>query len=620
MKVWKICKSIFKSQWFFHFAFAQLFLKVLRLPHGIIHQKNELFGHKMAWVESFFYSFYIDLPVIAYYFGPLWILHLFGSKRFKLNHIVFCSICLILMVLTGIDVSYYPFSGTHINASIFQLINDPGNQIMPYLASYWYLVVLILISTYAIYKCKGSENRILYSKESSVGKRILIGLIFCIGLFISARGGFYLKPLRSINIGKFVHPKLISYTNNGPFEIFSSIDAVQEKEPTFGHTNLLNWRKDYLTGSDAKKNVCLIIVESLGKEYLDMPNEKLTPFIHSLRKKSTEFTHCYSSGRRSKEMPPSIFLGIPKLLKDDYISSNYSHNQAVNAFGLYENNGYSTSFYHGGANGTLEFESFLKYTGLTNYYGMNQYPNQEDYDGAWGISDRKYLNYYAKELDHKKEPFFSSIFTLSSHHPYGIEPQFRKSLRKGPYENSQSIRYVDTSLALFFKKIQNKSWYKNTLFVITADHTSISKNPFYQYSIGRFHVPFILFNPQEPIRKTIETTCTPSDIVPTLNEMTGIKGSWFSAGHDARNNTNAIAVMRSDDEFTSIQYPYVLYTGFDGKPVTFFKIDSNLNQIDLKLTGARFKKMHEYTLNYVRQHYHTILNNKWSASKEVNNN
>ena len=615
MQVWKICKSIFKSQWFFHFAFAQIFVKVLRLPHGIIHQKSELFSHKIAWLESFFYSFYLDLPVIAYFFGPLWILHLSGSKRFSLNHIVFCSICLILMVLTGIDVTYYPFSGSHINASIFQLINDPGNQIMPYITSYWYLVALILLSTYALYKCKGSVYRTLYAKESSISKKILIGLIFSFGLFVSARGGFYLKPLRSINIGKFVHPKLISYTNNGPFEIFSSIDAIPEEEPKFGHPNLLNWRKEYLSNSDIKKNVCLIIVESLGKEYIDMEDEELTPFIHSLRKISTTFTHCYSSGRRSKEMPPSIFLGIPKLLKDDYISSNYSRNQALNAFGLYEKNGYNSSFYHGGANGTLEFESFLKHTGLPNYYGMSQYPNQDDYDGAWGISDRKYLSYYANELDKKPKPFFSSIFTISSHHPYGIEPNFKKSLKKGPYENSQSIRYVDTSLALFFKKIQNKPWFKNTLFVITADHTSISKNPFYQYNIGRFHVPFILYNPQEPIRKTIESTCTPGDIIPTLNKMTGIKGSWFSAGQDARKSADAIAVMRSDNEFTSIQYPFVLYTGFDGKPVKFFKIDSIQNQMDLKLTGVRFKAMHEYTLNYVRQHYYAILNNKWNAFK-----
>ena len=262
MQVWKICKSIFKSQWFFHFAFAQIFVKVLRLPHGIIHQKSVLFSHKMAWLESFFYSFYLDLPVIAYFFIPLWILHLSGSKRFNLNHIVFCSICLILMVLTGIDVTYYPFSGSHINASIFQLINDPGNQIMPYITSYWYLVALIFLSTYALYKCKGSVYRTLYAKESSTGKKILIGLIFSFGLFVSARGGFYLKPLRSINIGKFVHPKLISYTNNGPFEIFSSIDAIPEEEPKFGHPNLLNWRKEYLSNSDIQKNVCLIIVES----------------------------------------------------------------------------------------------------------------------------------------------------------------------------------------------------------------------------------------------------------------------------------------------------------------------------------------------------------------------
>lgn len=610
----KVIKSIFKSQWFLHFLLAQFFLKILRLPHGVFHEKSNLLSHPLEWLHSILFSFYLDLPVIAYYFAPIWILHLIGSKRYKTNHLIFSLLCLLLLVVTAIDFSYYPFTGTHINAGIFKLLADPGNHILPYILSYWYLIPLILLITYGIYIFKNKSNQSLYTGLKHKPLKIAIGILYMGVFIIFARGGFYLKPLRSINIGKFVHPKLISYTNNGPFEIYSTIEGNQEVEPTFGVSDAFDWKKEY-SGNSELKNVCILIVESLSQEYLNLDEGSVTPFINTLRTKSTEFKYCFASGRRSKEMPPSLFLGMPKILKDDYISSIYSRNSVKNAFALYQENGYDCSFYHGGANGTLEFESFLKFTGLENYFGMDQYPNPKDYDGAWGIRDRQYLSYYADELGKKKKPFFSSIFTLSSHHPYKLEKPFNKSLKKGPYENSQSIRYIDSSLSLFFKKIENAPWFKNTLFVITADHTSTSKNWFYQYNIGKHWVPFIVYNPANESKQIITKTTAQSDIVPTINKLSGIKGKWFAAGNNALDSTNDFTVMRSDAEYICIQYPYVLYMGFDGKAHEYFRIKPNKKRVKLKLKGDRFTKMMLNTQNYVRQYYSSILNNNWNTNK-----
>lgn len=44
----------------------------------------------------------------------------------------------------------------------------------------------------------------------------------------------------------------------------------------------------------------------------------------------------------------------------------------------------------------------------------------DNFDGAWGVWDEPFIDYMGEEISDFKEPFFASIFTLSSHHPFNV--------------------------------------------------------------------------------------------------------------------------------------------------------------------------------------------------------
>ena len=125
---------------------------------------------------------------------------------------------------------------------------------------------------------------------------------------------------------------------------------------------------------------------------------------------------------------------------------------------------------------------------------MNEYGTRKDFDGLWGIWDHKFLDFYAEGLNKMQQPFVSSIFTITSHHPYKVPKDYRQqfSKKEGEHPMYSCVQYTDYSLKLFFDKVKKSSWYNNTLFVITADHTNYSKLKKYKNSMGIFRVPIII--------------------------------------------------------------------------------------------------------------------------------
>ncbi|MES3036877.1 MAG: sulfatase-like hydrolase/transferase, partial [Bdellovibrionota bacterium] len=114
----------------------------------------------------------------------------------------------------------------------------------------------------------------------------------------------------------------------------------------------------------------------------------------------------------------------------------------------------------------------MKTAGVKTYEGLNQYPltNPDDFDGTWGIFDGPYLQYFRRKLSEKPQPFFASVFTLSSHQPYTLPKSERGKYPKGPTENLESIQYADNALKEFFLASEKEPWFDNTLFIITGDH------------------------------------------------------------------------------------------------------------------------------------------------------
>ena len=100
----------------------------------------------------------------------------------------------------------------------------------------------------------------------------------------------------------------------------------------------------------------------------------------------------------------------------------------------------------------MNFDSFVKTIGVDNYYGMNEYNNSKDYDGNWGIFDEPFLQFMVDKVSDFPQPFFTGVFTLSSHHPYTIPQQHIGRFAKGPIPILEPVMYVDYALQKFFEK------------------------------------------------------------------------------------------------------------------------------------------------------------------------
>ena len=185
-----------------------------------------------------------------------------------------------------------------------------------------------------------------------------------------------------------------------------------------------------------------------------------TPFLDSLISHSLVMERAFSNGVKSIEALPSIISSIPTLMNNPFITSSYATNKYNSLPKLLKNEGYSTSFYHGGNRGTMGFYQYCKKAGFDKYFGREDYNNEKDYDGFWGIYDGPFFNYFLEKLNLEKEPFFSSIFSLSSHPPYKIPSEFDNVFNKGKLNIHENISYTDFVLGKFFRELNKKNGIK----------------------------------------------------------------------------------------------------------------------------------------------------------------
>ena len=276
-----------------------------------------------------------------------------------------------------------------------------------------------------------------------------------------------------------------------------------------------------------KKNIVLIIMESFSLEYME---KGYMPFLSELQKRSLFFPYHLANGRRSIEALPSVLCGLPSLIDEPLSKSSFQGNNFLCMPKLLKNAGYTNVFFHGGAKGTMGFESYTLANGFDRYFSRSDYPDDKDFDGHWGIYDGPFFNFFIKQLKITREPFLAGFFSLSSHQPYSLPPEYKGKFPKGTLEIHASIGYSDNCLKDFFEQAKKESWYENTIFIITADHTSKLESKKYLNQIGRYRVPLMIFSPNMKWENVVTDKVTQhSDIPRTVLDLTGISGEEMPA-------------------------------------------------------------------------------------------
>ena len=584
---------------------------------------------------AFFYGLRFDIVAISYFFLPFLFLSFlpFGFRTNKSYQLVLKYLFHIgnglSLLLNGIDLIYYSFTFKRTTADVIGFIStgdEIGSLIPQFMKDFWYVfllfILLIFVSEWLYRKIKTDLSYSSYQLRDYLYQSVLF--LSMIGLLvIGVRGGIQHKPLTIVNAGQYVPPQHVPVVLNTPFTFLKTIleenikptSYYSENEIAKIYTPVTKIKSPY---KFRKKNVVVIIMESFSTEYIGKLSHTkgYTPFLDSLMDYSTTYTNAFANGYKSIEALPAIFAGIPSLMNTPYIISNYSGNELYSMPKIFKSVGYNTSFYHGGANGTMGFDGFVGVVGIDDYYGLNQYPSkEEDYDGNWGIFDLPYFQYYADELSNKKEPFFSTIFSLSSHHPYTIPEQYAKHFPKGTLPIHETIGYADYALNQFFNRVKKEAWYNNTLFVITADHTAQAENAYYKSHLGQFAVPIILFDPAKPIGKEIDQLTQHCDINTLVLKHIGFNGQLVLFSDYDKETPFVVQYLNNTYQIADGKHLLL----FDGEQSTAFYnlVDDSLQTKNLLKTVVPDSlqkvqhSMEQKIKGIIQQHNNRLINNEF---------
>lgn len=289
-------------------------------------------------------------------------------------------------------------------------------------------------------------------------------------------------------------------------------------------------------GEEKKPNVIFICIESLSAKYLGAFGnpEPLTPTLDSLTQVGLSFDNLFATGTRTVRGMEAITLSIPPTPGRSIVKRE-KNNNLFTIGEVFETKGYSRTFFYGGDG---YFDNMDKYfsgngfdivdrgrgflpTGDIVTTRKNIEDDEVTFENAWGVCDEDIYRKVLKEADLAFEigkPFFNFIMTTSNHKPYTY-PDHKIDIPSGTGRNG-AVRYTDYAIQQFLKSAKQKPWFKNTVFVIMADHCASSAGR-WELDVANYHIPAVIVNLENGAQEHIKKLCSQIDVFPTLFAQLG---------------------------------------------------------------------------------------------------
>ena len=558
----------------------------------------------------------------------------------------------IAVYINLMDCVYFPFTGKRTTASVFaEFSNESTGEMLKIFGgqflSHWYLVLLAALVTWIFWKLFrpsgdgingfNGENGFNGGDERSYRSlthyyifqvaSLLLAVPLCIG---AIRGGFTkaTRPITISNANQYVNrPAETGIVLNTPFSIFRTLkktpfvvpDYMSDEEASALYTPL---HQPNDSAAFTPRNVVVLILESYSKQHIGFYNKTLrngtykgfTPFLDSLiTNGAMTYRYSYANGRKSIEGMPSVLSSLPNFVEPLFLTPASLNAMSGLARELGENKGYTTAFFHGAQNSSMGFHAFARATGFQHYYGRDEYnadPNfdgDEDFDGTWAIWDEEFFQFYSQQMNKMHEPFMTALFSASSHDPFVVPEKHKGQFPQGERPLQQCIAYTDYALKRFFETASRQPWFKNTLFVITADHVSQQIDPFYCTTLGNYCVPIILYAPGDPSLHGYdeEQIVEQIDIMPTVLSYLHYDKPYIAFGRDMLGTpADKGFALHWLPESSSYEYVWGDYAlQFDGKQVT----SAYMFRTDSTFTNNVLSTMPPATLNRMERHMKSII-------------
>ncbi|HEX7339492.1 MAG TPA: LTA synthase family protein [Rhodanobacteraceae bacterium] len=499
---------------------------VLLIVAGLLRWRFDA-DFKTAWPILLPYLFLLPMAAFNY-----------TSRTGKWLLRLLCLILLFIMVFaSAADITFWNEFSTRFNfVAVDYLVYTSeviGNITESYPIGRWLAFIVIGVIIIMVLSRKALATR---DDTSHFGKRTLVVIGWLVVTVATAFG--VNAGMKNVTDNSFVN----SLAGNGMYQFFAAYRNEDLNYQKFYKTlpenqaysivrGLMKTPRSTFVSSDPKDltrivrnpgtpqklNVVLITVESLSAKYMTRFGDKLhlTPFLDKLADNSLFFDHMYANGTRTVRGLEAVTLSVPPTPGNSLI--HQKHNEDLFSLGkIFDNHGYVSEFVYGGYG---QFDNMNEFFGSNGYIDIDRRdipPTMKIHSSnVWGVADEDLFSLamlQADKIHAEGKPFFLQIMTTSNHRPY-TWPKGRVDMPFG--ERNGAVKYTDWALGDFIKRMSKKPYFKNTVFVITADHCAhsagISRIP-----LNHYHIPLFIYSPAHIKPRVVSRITSQIDIAPTL--------------------------------------------------------------------------------------------------------
>ena len=468
------------------------------------------------------------------------------------------------------NLNLYREWGSKLNFRALDIAIDSPKEAIASTSSSPILLMFSILFAYTIIALYLSSKVILYKvpdRSKSYVSRLIFGFLTLSSLFLAIRGGWQLTPINQ-SMSYFSAESVLNHAavntqwnliqdilnnkfgNDNPYNYFSEKQSKEIvsglfKKPAQPTTKILN--------SD-HPNIVLIILESFTARFVeDLNGEKgISPNFKVLASEGILFENIYASSGRTDKGLVATLSAFPSQAIRSIMKQNDKQERLPAISQEFVENAYSSSFYYGGESEFFNMKSYILSHGFQKLIDKHSF-DAKDMNSKWGTYDEKIFLKNLSDMDQEKQPFFSTILTLTNHEPFELptEPHFKGDDVDSKFRSTAF--YTDSCLGAYINAAKQKSWYKNTLFIIIADHGHRIPGNLTEYDPERYRIPLLFLG--EVIKPEYNGTRvnkagSQTDLAATLLNQLNIDSKRYTWSKDLLNpGTPEFAFFNWDNGF-----------------------------------------------------------------------
>ncbi len=536
--------------------------KILQSPYMIL----LLFAVKLAIYYYLIDVEFKDITFIILSVITMGIIFIaFSRSRLKRKKGLFLTVYSLLSLLMFADSMYYNYYNQTVSIKqLWQAANVAAvpDSFVATLIPASFLLYLDIPFVYYYFKkhIQDDQNRNGWSFKKEI-KYIVAGLCTIFALMV-------VNPLDSVAIDKV---NSVEFFTNHVNDVYNALteNIVTEEVPA---QEVLDAVEDVavqnqgsrLKGIGAGKNLVVIQVEALQNFVINAEynGQVITPNLNAFINNDTIYFDRYYSNIGKGNTADAEFSTLNGLYPviDRECYTLYTDNTYDGLPWLLRDEGYRSFAIHGYKGEFWNREAAYPAQGFEDFYSMEDL-DTSDIIGL-GISDKSMFKQAVDIFKGEKEPFFSFIITLSSHHPFLIDQEIATlKLKEEDAETKfgaylQTIRYMDEAFGQFIRDLKAAGLYDNTVIALYGDHHGLNVGmddnaELMTGYLGRpydydemLRVPMLIHVPGSGVTRTVSTTGGQIDFLPTVANIMGIDIKQpYVLGQDLVNATDGFVAF-----------------------------------------------------------------------------